>query len=285
MKDRRLGPVLGLLSGIGAAAATSMAVYGMLVESKRLVLERRTLPLPYWPEKLSGYKVCLLADFHLRDQYSQEVAQRSIAMALQAEPDMIVLGGDLVAGWHAFSPKMLGNVLAPLRACPGKVVAIAGNHEYKHGTPELLIPIMKELKIKLLWNSSWHHDGIHWVGLDSAKRGRPAMQQAFAKTLRGKDPKIVLWHEPDVVDQLPAGCSLMMSGHSHGGQFRFPFGITPMHSELGRIYPRGFYPGASTPLYVTRGVGTTGPPIRFNCPPEVSLLRLVPLGVEVDGGF
>jgi predicted MPP superfamily phosphohydrolase len=68
----------------------------------------------------------------------------------------------------------------------------------------------------------------------------------------------------------------MMSGHSHGGQFRFPGGYTPMHTDLGRAHPRGFYPDAPTPLYVSRGIGTTGPPSRFNCPPEVAILTLMP---------
>ena len=101
---------------------------------------------------------------------------------------------------------------------------------------------------------------------------------AAARKLGG--PIIALWHEPDVVDHLPKGAALMLSGHSHGGQFTFPGGYTPMHTLNGRKYVRGFFPHAPTPLYVSRGIGTTGPPSRLNCAPEVSLLELTPLHAD-----
>ena len=67
---------------------------------------------------------------------------------------------------------------------------------------------------------------------------------------------------------------LQLSGHSHGGQFKVPYNLTPMTSANGDKYRDGFYPDASTPLFVTRGVGTTGPPSRFLCPPQVAILTL-----------
>jgi uncharacterized protein len=85
---------------------------------------------------------------------------------------------------------------------------------------------------------------------------------------------VIVWHEPDAVDALPAGPDLMVSGHSHGGQFLAPWGWAPGTSELGKKYIRGWYPRAPVPLYVSRGVGTTGPPSRLFCPAEVSILTL-----------
>jgi predicted MPP superfamily phosphohydrolase len=93
--------------------------------------------------------------------------------------------------------------------------------------------------------------------------------------LLNPDPVIVLWHEPDAVDLLPSGAHLMIAGHSHGGQWRFPWGWTPMTTRNGRKYIEGFFPDAPTPLYVSRGVGTTGPPARLGALPEVSILRLM----------
>jgi uncharacterized protein len=66
----------------------------------------------------------------------------------------------------------------------------------------------------------------------------------------------------------------MISGHTHGGQFRAPWGWAPMKTRNGERYLEGFFPDAPTPLYVSRGIGTTGPPSRLNCPPEVSVLSL-----------
>ncbi len=257
-----------------------MLVYGALVEAKRLVLERRELRLPGWPERLDGYKIAVLADLHLRDRYSLALARRAVEMALDAAPDIVVLPGDLVGSWKPQSEALVREALGPLAALGGNAIAIPGNHEYWRGEPSRLTPVLDELEIRWLRNETWVHHGIHWIGLDSAveKRARvPSLEALRAvEEAAGKEslPRIALWHEPDAVDALEGSCTLMISGHSHGGQFRFPGGLTPMHTKLGKRYVRGFYPEASTPLYVSRGVGTTGPPSRFLCPPEVSLLSL-----------
>jgi hypothetical protein len=85
---------------------------------------------------------------------------------------------------------------------------------------------------------------------------------------------IALMHEPDFVSILPKKVCLQLSGHSHGGQMCLPMGV-PIHLPRGgRLYVQGFYPHAPVPLYVTRGIGTTGLDFRTFCPPEVSILTL-----------
>jgi len=252
-------------------AGAGMLVYGALVESKRLVLERRTLKLKNWPERLNGFKIAVLGDLHLVEASSVELAKKAVAMALDESPDMVVIPGDFVSYWKPDSPWMLGEVLEPLLLMEGNVVAIPGNHDHYVPT-SLLRSVLNEFNIRLLVNEAWTHEGICWVGIDSFNAGYAnpvrAMEQADS------EPIIALWHEPDLVDHLPDGAALMIAGHSHGGQFRFPGGFIPMTSRNGSKYIDGFYPDAPTPLYVTRGVGTTGPPSRFLCPPEVSLLTL-----------
>lgn len=258
---------------VGASGAT--LAYGAAVEAKRLVLERRLLRLPLWPENMDGFTVAVLADFHLGSRASQQLAARAVAMAVDAEPDMVVLPGDLVTSWHPDVMAMLGEVLEPLLAMHGRVCVVPGNHEYKGGSPELLRPLCDTLGIRLLRNEAWSCGGVTWVGVDSdnAKRADPG--KAMATSSDAGEPRVVLWHEPDGVGRVPAGAALQISGHSHGGQFTFPWGWTPMHTRNGEIYVRGFYPEAPTPVYVSRGVGTTFFPARLGCPPEVSLLRLV----------
>lgn len=255
------------------AVGAGMLLYGALVEANNPVIERHTLALPGWPEWLRGYRIAVLADFHVRDRYSMAVAQKAVAMALDEEPDMVALTGDLVARWKPEIPHMIGDVLEPLLVMNGNVVAVPGNHEYDDGDPSILGLIMDELNIRLLRNESYKHEGITWVGIDSATVGAARPETAMEGV---KGPAICLWHEPDLVKMLPEGCVLQLSGHTHGGQFRFPGGFTPMHTNLGRKYVRGYFPLADTPLYVSRGIGTTGPPSRFLCPPEVSILTLVP---------
>ncbi len=257
------------LSALGGA----MLVYGALVESKRLVLDKLDVPIAGLPEHLDGFKIAVLADFHLGNTYSVELAQKAIDMALDQDPDMICLVGDFINYWKADSPWLIGEVFEPLLIMDGSVVAVPGNHDYNAGSPEILRVIFEELNIKLLRNESWVHKGICWTGIDSYNEGASNVFKAFASATQ--DPIISLWHEPDLVDQLPEGrAMLQLSGHSHGGQFRFPYGLTPMTSTNGKKYKDGFYPDASTPLFVTRGVGTTGPPSRFLCPPQVAVLTL-----------
>ncbi|CAN5606512.1 hypothetical protein BH11ARM2_BH11ARM2_30000 [soil metagenome] len=263
----------GFLAGGLAVAGAATLIYGMLVEGDRLVVERKTLRLPLWPSRLDGYRIAVVSDLHLRGHFTLDLARRAVAYAISEAPDMLVLAGDVVAYWNPEMPRRVGELLEPLLLMEGRAVAIAGNHEYDCGIPDPLVAICEELNVRFLRNESWEFDGITWVGIDSYNEGQADIAKAFAGA--EGDPKIALWHEPDLVDQLPEGVALQISGHSHGGQFTFPGGFTPVFSENGKRYPRGYYPDAPTPLYVSRGVGTTGFPSRLNCPPEVSLLTLV----------
>lgn len=268
MKLRNIAFLLGV-----AGAAT--LIYGALVEANRLVLERRRLRLPGWPKAHNGVRLAVLADMHVRDTYSAELALRAVTMAIDAKPDFILIPGDLVARWMPGVLELLTEVLRPLAECEIPVVVSMGNHECEGGPVEPMIEMCEAFGFKVLRNEAWRHRGITFAGIESANifRADPEKTMDAACALGG--PIVVMWHEPDVVDQLPSGAALMISGHSHGGQFTFPGGFTPMHTVNGKKYVRGFFPQAPTPLYVSRGVGTTGPPSRLNCPPEISLLELV----------
>ena len=256
-----------------AFASAGLLIYGCLYAANRLVVERRTLRLKGWPQSLRGYTIAVLADLHVRDRYSVELGRHAVELALEADPDLVVLPGDIVAYWKRDTPWLLEQVLEPLLLMRGSAIATPGNREYWEGRPELLIPILDTFEIKFLRNDVWLHEGIQWVGLDSANLGRPDPFGTMKLVMRDH-PAIVLWHEPDMVDLLPPGADLMISGHSHGGQFRTPWGWAPMKTENGVKYLDGYFADAPTPLYVSRGIGTTGPPSRLNCPPEVSVLTL-----------
>lgn len=266
----RLRDLAFLLGGAGSA----MLVYGSLHEAKRLVLEERTLPLKGWPEHLRGYRIAVLADLHLQGPWSLKQAKRAVALALDQSPDMVVIAGDVVDRWKEGREDLVYEALYPLLLMEGKALAVPGNHDYFYGDADRLAPVFDALNIRFLRNEAWVRDGITWVGIDSAAEDKADPVGAVLQI--HEQPAIAIWHEPDLVGSLPYGPLLQISGHSHGGQFRFPGGFTPMHSHLGKLYPEGFYPDAPTPLYVSRGVGVTGPPSRFLCPPEVSLLTLVP---------
>ncbi len=272
-KLMNLKSLFWLTAGVSAGALA----YGALVESNRLVKVEKKLVLPGWPKRLNGFRIALLGDFHLRDEYSFALAQRAVGAALDEVPDMVGLVGDFVGYWKPEVIPMLGEVLEPLLLMQGNVVAVPGNHEYVHGDPTLLAAVCGELNIKLLRNERWVHQGVQWVGVDSANAGQADPVEAF-EDVDEDDPVVVLWHEPDMVPWLPERAHLMLSGHSHGGQFLTPWGQPFIGSRNGRKYRRGFFPETETPLYVTSGVGTTGPPSRLFCPPEVVILTLLSAG-------
>jgi len=261
-----------LLTGIGIASA-GILLYGSLVEANRLVLRRVTLKLPDWPPDLSGYRIGLVADFHLRDFWTVEHAIRAGSVLSAENPNMTVIAGDFVGRWKEDSVELIDAGLSLFEPLAGRVLAVPGNHDYYGGDPEILIEMGREVGIRLLRNEVVRQDGIQWLGIDSQNGGEAMPHQTFALADEG-GAKIVIWHEPDMVDHLPGRASLMLSGHSHGGQFLTPWGWPPIRVRNGRKYLRGFFDLEPTPLYVTSGVGTTGPPSRLNCPPEVVLLTL-----------
>lgn len=250
-------------------------LYGALFETEKLRVERRTLRIPRWPQSLDGYKVAVLADAHVRDHRSILMAQRAVEHALMAKPDMVVVPGDTIAYWKKDVLEMVEAAYASLKLMHGKVIAVPGNHDYFAGDAAWLAPVFESLGIHYLRNESWHCDGVNWVGVDSEIAGM-ADPYAAIRTCAPEDPIVIVWHEPDMVDSLPWGPELMISGHSHGGQFVTPWGWAPATSRLGKKYLRGFHAGTVVPLYVSRGIGTTGPPARLFCPAEVSILTLRP---------
>jgi predicted MPP superfamily phosphohydrolase len=230
--------------------------------------------LPGWPDSHDGYRIGLIADSHVRDSHTVDLTQRALDFLTSEKPDMIVFAGDMVEKWNRRSIEKVYEALLPLQGYEGPVLAVPGNHDYYGpGDPDLLRPLYQHFGIELLRNDCWHHDGINWVGIDSACAGMAdpywAVRQADPV-----HPTVVVWHEPDAVQWLPRGPDLMLSGHSHGGQFTTPWGWAPMTSRLGKKYLRGYYPDAPVPIYVSRGLGTTGPPSRLFCRAEATILTL-----------
>lgn len=266
----KLLPLLAGIAGLGAG----ILAYGAWT-SDRLVAERRTLHLKSWPKTHRGFRVGLVADLHLRmDGESVRVCQAACQWLKDQEPDVIVIAGDIISFWQPGVVDLVELALAPLQGCKSEVIAIAGNHEYAGpGTPDGLFPLLNEKGIITLRNESRLVKNVNLVGIDSGNSGH-ALPYATLTQADHQFPSIVLWHEPDFVKFLPSGLDLMLSGHSHGGQFVTPWGWAPMTSHGGSDYLSGFFPQAQCPLYVTRGLATTGPPSRFCCPPEVAVLTL-----------
>lgn len=261
------------LAAGGVLLGAGLLLYGALFETDRLVKERRTLWLPRWPEDLDGYKVALLADAHIRDAETIALLRVAIQTAAEEQVDAIVFPGDLIDYWKEGVEEMVAHAFQDLGHLACLKVAVPGNHDYYGGPAENLRPLYESAGVRYLRNEALVADGIRWVGLDSAVMEKADPVRAFGGNGKGL-PTVVLWHEPDMVGAVPPRVSLQLSGHSHGGQFITPWGWAPGTSTLGAIYRQGFFPDAHVPLYVSRGLGVTGPPARLFCRPEVSILTL-----------
>jgi uncharacterized protein len=268
---------VSILRWIAAAlgGGASVLAYGAWT-SDRIQVEERVLRLPNWPASLDGFRIGLLTDLHVRgDRESERMSQEACAWLADQRPDITVLGGDFVSAWMPGVLESLARAISPLQPLSGSLLAIPGNHEYTLGGPENMAPLMREMGIRLLRNEWVVRKGVCWVGIDSGLSGH-ALPFHVIDQARVELPTIALWHEPDYVDVLPRGLDLMLAGHSHGGQFCAPWGWPPMTSRGGTRYVEGFYAEPDVPLYVSRGLGTTGPPSRLNCPAEVAVLTLIP---------
>ena len=256
-------------SGAGAVAALAAGSYGA-VASNALVLEEHELRLPKWDA--DGFRVAIVSDIHANDDVAIARAQKAVDLALKTNPDLIVLPGDFVNFSWSYTIDGMVKSLEALHDAKCPVIGTMGNHDYWTNNPhDIMEALKRRTAMKLLRNEHVEVQGVTIAGLDDAiaNRHRPR----FIKDLDNRS-LLVLLHEPDFVKATPQNASLQISGHSHGGQMCLPLGVIVSVPFGGRRYTKGFYPDAEVPLYVTRGVGTVGAPLRTFCPPEVSLLTL-----------
>jgi predicted MPP superfamily phosphohydrolase len=202
-------------------------------------------------------------------------------MLLDQKPDVVFLTGDYITHVPERWMPECASALSPLLKTPRGVYAVLGNHDWGPDRDllrtQFITACLQEIGIVVLRNASTPLRGLPKctiVGLDDISCGEEDMEAAL-KGVAADDFKLLLVHEPDYADMCPEGFALQLSGHSHGGQIRFP-GVPPMHLPT---YAAKYYEGLNKSrthlVYTTRGVGTVGIPARTFCPPEVTLITLV----------
>jgi hypothetical protein len=153
---------------------------------------------------------------------------------------------------------------------------VLGNHDHWEGAA-LAARVLAEAGVTLLVNQALRLDvdaPLWLVGLDDVWERKHDLSAALAGT-PDDECKLLLVHEPDYADRAASfPVDLQLSGHSHGGQINLPRYGRPVLPYLGQKYPAGLYRVGQMSLYTNRGIGVISPPVRFNCPPEVTLLTL-----------
>ena len=223
-----------------------------------------------------GYRIALVTDLHhgpaVPAQWLARVAKRVAALA----PDLVALGGDFVS--HARSDlRGLDEIVAQFRA-PDGVVAVLGNHDHWID-PDAVAAAVERGGARLLTNQHVlirrGAAALAIGGVDDFSHGAVRPDEALAGVPPGV-PRVLLSHNPDLIEYLPAGLRLdvMLSGHTHNGQAHLPFiGPLTAPTQFGRRYLHGLKRVGQTWLYVSAGIGSAWVP-RWGNPPEVPMIRL-----------
>jgi uncharacterized protein len=226
------------------------------------------------PDAFDGYRIAFLTDTHVAGFVRRAFYREVVAQVNRFDPDLILLGGDFVT-WRRHIPLMADVLLTNLAARDG-VLAVLGNHDYWANGEEVKAA-MEAKGVQFIINKSHviRRNGAELpvVGIDEVYRGEPDVEAAFAGVKRG--PRIGVTHHPDLIDLVAdRRIDLLVCGHTHGGQIRFPFfGSIVVPSKHEGRYAAGFRRTGEVLVYVSRGIGAI-PPIRILCRPEVATFTL-----------
>jgi predicted MPP superfamily phosphohydrolase len=265
------------VAAIVALAALGLGIGGLAEGLRRVRVKRIRISLRRIRPALVGYKIVQLSDIHVGPTIGRAFIEQMVAQTNALEPDLIVITGDLVDG----TVGVLRDAVAPLadlRARDG-VFFVTGNHEYYSGVDEWLAHL-PSLGIRVLRNErvviGEGATAFELAGVDDWSAGGRVHGHGpdLARALAGRDrsrPLILLAHQPkQIFEAAQHDVDLQLSGHTHGGQM-FPFGFLV---RLQQPYVGGFYMHEGTAIYVSRGTGYWGPPMRVGAPSEITQIEL-----------
>ncbi|MGC1453259.1 MAG: metallophosphoesterase [Candidatus Sulfotelmatobacter sp.] len=266
-----------------AASVAALAADSTLIEPNRPRIVRKEIALRRWPSRLDGFTVALLSDFHYDPYFSIHPLRSAIHMVNSLRPALIVLTGDFVSAPFVGKPasgaaaaEPCAQLLQQMQA-PYGLWAVLGNHD-AYTDPDRVTSALRDEGIQVLVNQSLpieSNGARFWLaGVDDVLDGTADLD-ATLHAVPVDEATVLLVHEPDYADYAARyAVDLQLSGHSHGGQVRVPF-VRPFYlPELARKYIWGSYEIGGLTLYTNPGLGTVGLPVRWNCPPEITLLTL-----------
>ncbi|OBF48364.1 metallophosphoesterase [Mycolicibacterium monacense] len=267
-------------AGAAAAGAASIGLVGF--GAATAVGPPQVLTVPVRLRRLdpafTGFRIAVVSDIHLGPLAGRAHTERIVRMINEAEPDLVAIVGDLVDGTVA----ELGAAAEPLRdlSAPDGTFFVTGNHEYFVEDPLSWLRELERLGVQPLRNE---HAPIRragaafdLAGVNDLAGENHSDAPDFDRALTGVDatrPTILLAHQPVLVSEAASrGVDLQLSGHTHGGQ------MWPFHYAVSAVQPTlaGLSTVADTQLYVTRGAGFWGPPVRIGAPPDITVVSLSP---------
>ena len=273
----RLATGASILAGIAS-------VDGLLVEPRAYAVERVQIELPRLPEVFHGFKIVQISDIHFGPYMHTAEVEEAVGMAKTFQPDLVVLTGDFVSrpfgenngprGARHAEP--CAEALTQFGTTP--MIAVLGNHDCWNDAG-IVAGALKDRGIKVLRNQATAiergRDRLWISGIGDAITEDVDLPAALEPVPVG-ECTVLLAHEPDFADHASRyDIDLQLSGHSHGGQVRLPGVGALILPELAKKYPEGLNRVRNLQLYTNRGLGVISPPVRFNCPPEITFHTFV----------
>jgi uncharacterized protein len=259
------------VAGAAAAVAVGTVGYGTASVLRGPRVLHLTVPLAKLPRSADGLRIAVVSDLHIGPVLGRSFAQRVVDTVNGTQPDLIAVVGDLADGDVADLAAAVAP-LARLRARSGAFF-VTGNHEYYSGADQW-VEHVRELGLRVLANERVELPGFDLAGVNDLAGASAGEGPDFGRALGDRDrsrASVLLAHQPVVVEDAERyGVDLQLSGHTHGGQV-WPGNLVarlanPTVAGLGRF--------GGTQLYVTRGAGAWGPPVRVGAPPDVTVVRL-----------
>jgi uncharacterized protein len=258
-------------------AAFALCFYGVMVRRRWVRVRTIDVPIVGLGQAFDGYRIAQLSDLHIGGLWPRQRAERWVQRVNHLDVDLVALTGDYVTSGTAFHDDIAA-VLSAMRARDGSI-AVMGNHDY-FGDGEPLITLLRERGVVVLRNEhktlARGGDRITIAGVDDTWTRRADIPRALLGRNEA-EPLIALAHDPQLFPELARrGAALVLSGHTHWGQIALPFLSTRVNlSRLSYRYHAGIYRSGDATLYVSPGLGTTGPPVRVGAAPEITVLRLL----------
>lgn len=267
------------LRGLVAAplvAVSATAAYARLIEPYNYLISETDIFIRDLPPSFEGFRITQLTDLHHSRILGIREIRDVVDLAQQTTPDMFVLTGDYSTSYRRYiepCAEELSRLIAP-----EGVWAVLGNHDH-YTDPELTTRALQRQHIAVLNNANTTlqrgSDAIQLSGIDDWTWNGTDWVKAFSG-LKTNTPTILLSHQPTVLDfEQTKDVSLILSGHTHGGQLNFPLlGAPARFFTTDLRYARGLFRRGDTQLYVSTGTGVIGLPVRLGVRPEIAVLRL-----------
>jgi len=258
---------------IGVAAASA---YARLIEPYYYLISETDVFIKDLPDRFEGFRITQLTDIHHSKILGIDEVRRVVNLAQQTKPDMFVLTGDYATTYRRFI-EPCAEALSTLNA-PEGVWAVLGNHDH-YTDPDLTVAALERHHIAVLNNRNTMlrrgPDALQLCGIDDWTWNAADWIKAFSG-LRDQQPTIMLSHQPSVLEfEEVKKVSLILSGHTHGGQIKLPWlGAPARFATKDLRYAQGLFKYGDVQLYVSSGTGVIGLPVRFGVRPEIAVLRL-----------